>query len=302
MITFRIRPLARAATVAFVASLMALPASNSPALAAGPDDVKELYTQSLPADALDLNEAISAAKVGTSITLRGYLPSTPNAIAADGMSFTLAQTSSDKAGSEKFATVRLVDVSGKPLVAAVNGKYGLKPGAEVFVVGQVEQVSGTNQLTVVAKSVHIPRSPVPEAVFTTVVPQNVRDVSEVRKASPAPKVGEEITLRGRIGGSKEPFVPGRATITLVGRGIKACSENPDDACKFPWDYCCETKADITANSATIQLVDAKGQVLRTDLKGRRGIKELSSLVITGKVAVSDSKALVINATSIVVEP
>jgi hypothetical protein len=69
----------------------------------------------------------------------------------------------------------------------------------------------------------------------------------------------------------------------------------------PWDYCCETKEDITANSATIQIVDAKGQVLRTDLKGRRGIKELSELVVTGKVAVAEAKALVINVSSIVVE-
>ena len=263
---------------------------------AAPEDVRQIFVQALPSGALELPEAIAAAKPGETITLRGYVGAGADAFAKDGAGLQLVASPASK---DPIVTVRFASKDGKALVAAVNGKFGLKPGAEVFVTGKVD--STTPGLTVVAAAVHVPRSSMPETVFATKVPEKVLDVSEARKQSPAIKVGDEVVLRGRIGGSKEPFVPGRAVITLVGRALKACSDHADDKCPVPWDYCCETQADITANSATIQVVDAKGQVLRTDLKGRRGIKELSELVVTGKVTVADAKALVINATSIVVE-
>lgn len=266
------------------------------AAAMSPEDVRQLFVQQLPADAMDLPEAISKAKPGASITFRGYVGAGPEAFAKDGAGLQLVAS---PAAKEPIVTVRFATKDGAPLVAAVSGKFGLKPGAEVFITGKVDAT--TPGLTVIASSVHVPRSSMPDTVFVTKVPEKVRDVSEVRTQSPGLKVGDEVVLRGRIGGSKETFVPGRAIITLVGRGLKACSDHADDHCPTPWDYCCETKEAITANSATIQVVDAKGQVLRTDLKGRRGIKELSELVVTGKVAVADAKALVINATSIVVE-
>ena len=87
----------------------------------------------------------------------------------------------------------------------------------------------------------------------------------------------------------------------MGRGLKSCNENPDDHCKMPWDYCCETKADILANSVTVQIADAKGQPLRTDMKGRRGLKELSEITVVGTVTVADSKAVVVNASLIQVD-
>ncbi|MCX5690784.1 MAG: hypothetical protein NTV94_13545 [Planctomycetota bacterium] len=263
---------------------------------ASPEDVRQLFVQALPAGALELSEAIASAKPGETITFRGYVGAGPDAFAKDGAGLQLVAAPASK---DPIVTVRFATKEGTPLVAAVSGKFGLKAGAEVFVTGKVEAT--TPGLTVVASSVHVPRSSMPETIFATKVPEKVRDVSEARKDSAALKVGDEVVLRGRIGGSKEPFVAGRAITTLVGRGLKACSDHADDKCTVPWDYCCETKQDITANSATIQIVDAKGQVLRTDLKGRRGIKELSEVVVIGKVAVADAKALVINATSIVVE-
>jgi len=116
------------------------------------------------------------------------------------------------------------------------------------------------------------------------------------------KKGDTITITGRVGGAKDPFVPGRAVLTLVGEELPACNENPDDRCAIPWDYCCETPKDIVRHSVTVQVVDAKGRVIRADLKGRNGIAELSELTVVGKVIQADDKAFIVNATSLAVNP
>lgn len=122
------------------------------------------------------------------------------------------------------------------------------------------------------------------------------------EAKKSVKVGDTITLAGRVGGSKSPFVAGRSMLTLMGDALPACSDNPDDHCKMPWDYCCETKADIVKHSATVQVVDERGKVLRIDLKGQNGITELSDLTVVGKVAQVGDKVLVVNATGIYINP
>jgi hypothetical protein len=199
--------------------------------------------------------------------------------------------------AEGRATVQVVGADGKPLRAGLNGEHGLKPGAEVFVTGKVDTANGSDALVLTVVSMHVPKAPLPAGFFVEKEPENAKDVSEARKAGTI-KAGDEVVLRGRVGGSKEPFVAGRAVFTLMGRALKACNENPDDKCSKPWDYCCETKQDILANAVTVQIVDPKGQVLRTDMKGRRGLKELSEMVVVGKVASADGKAVVVNATAI----
>jgi hypothetical protein len=53
---------------------------------------------------------------------------------------------------------------------------------------------------------------------------------------------------------------------------------------------------------TVQVVDAKGAPLRTDLKRRRGLKELSEVVVTGTVAVAGEKGVVVTAATMHVIP
>jgi hypothetical protein len=86
----------------------------------------------------------------------------------------------------------------------------------------------------------------------------------------------------------------------MGPGIKACSDNPDDHCKVPWDYCCESAEDIATHAATVQVVDAAGAPLKVDVKGQNGIKELSDVIVVGKVAQAEGKVLVVNATGMYV--
>jgi hypothetical protein len=275
-------------------------------------DVKTLLKPELPAGAMEITAAMKSAKVGETITVRGNVAMSKDAFVENRSMFTLVDESTRKGccppsdklpdtacdiPAEGRATVQIVDANGKPLRAGLSDQHGLKAGAEVFVTGKVETANGSDALVLTVVSLHVPKAPLPSGFFVEKQPENAKDVSEARKAGTL-KAGDEVVLRGRVGGSKEPFVAGRAVFTLMGRGLKACNEIPGDKCSKPWDYCCDTKEEILANSVTVQVVDAKGQILRTDMKGRRGLKELSDMVVVGKVASADGKAVVVNATAV----
>lgn len=271
------------------------------------EDIKTLTKPELPPGALEISVAMKAAKIGETITIRGNVAMSKDAFVENRAVFTLVDESTRNGCCPKSdslpetscdipaqgrATVQIVGTNGKPFRSELHGEHGLKPGAEVFVTGKVEAANGSDTLVVTVVSMHVPKAPLPTGFFAEKEPDNAKDVSEVRKAGTL-KVGDEVVLRGRIGGSKEPFVAGRAVFTLVGRGIKACNENPDDKCSVPWDYCCETRADILAHSVTVQVVDTKERILRTDMKGRHGLKELSEVVVVGNVASTDGNSLVL---------
>lgn len=135
----------------------------------------------------------------------------------------------------------------------------------------------------------------PSGFFLASAPADAKTVEEVRTGA---KAGETVAIKGRVGGSESPFVAGRAVFTLVGPGIPACADAGDDHCQTPWDYCCETPEDIAAHSATIQVVNDTGALLRANLKGDHGLKELDELIVVGKIAQADEKALIVHATGI----
>lgn len=278
-------------------------------------DVKTMLKPELPADAQEITAAIKSAKVGQTITVRGNVAMSKDAFVENRAIFTLVDESTRKGccppsdklpdtacdiPAEGRATVQIVDAGGKPLRSGLNGQHGLKPGAEVFVTGKVVTANGADALVLSVVSMHVPKASLPSGLFVEKRPENATDLSEARKAGTL-KAGDEVVLRGRVGGSKEPFVAGRAVFTLMGSGLKACNENPDDKCAEPWDYCCETKKDILLNSATVRVVDEKGQPIKADLKGRRGLKELTPVVVVGKVTMAEGQAVVVNATGLYVD-
>jgi hypothetical protein len=124
-------------------------------------------------------------------------------------------------------------------------------------------------------------------------PAGARSVAEI-KASAAE--GDEVTLRGRIGGRKEPMSAGSPVLTVVDLDLPHCGQNPDDACGTPWDYCCETPDTIAANSATVQLVGRDGRPLDTS-PTEHGFSPLDEVVVVGVVgARPDERVLTIRAT------
>lgn len=142
-----------------------------------------------------------------------------------------------------------------------------------------------------------PAATLPADLFVDMEPDGAKSPEEIKASA---KPGDKVAIRGRIGGSPNPFVEGRAVFTLMGPGLKACSDNPEDKCATPWDYCCETAADIAKHSAMVQVVDAAGTPLRTGLKGVNGLKELSQVTVQGVVHQANDKILVVSATAIYV--
>lgn len=126
----------------------------------------------------------------------------------------------------------------------------------------------------------------------------------ITSAKTTGKPGETLTLTGRIMGHTTPFVEGRAAFIIADPAVlTACSDKPGDTCSTPWDCCCDSPEDIKKATATIQIVDADGRVLKENLQGVGGLVNLATVTVTGKVAaVSSGDALVINATALRVEP
>jgi len=138
----------------------------------------------------------------------------------------------------------------------------------------------------------------PTGFFLSQEPPATKTVEDAKKSA---RPGDTVTLRGRIGGAKDPFVDGRAVFTLMGAGLKPCGDgSPMPECKTPWDYCCDTSRDIAEHSATIQVVDASGAPLKLSIKGRNGIRELSDLIVVGKVKQADGHLMIVNASAIYV--
>lgn len=102
----------------------------------------------------------------------------------------------------------------------------------------------------------------------------------VGAARESAKADETIVVVGRIGGSTEPFVDGLPVFTIVDPNLAHCAD--DEGCPTPWDYCCTPREQITANSATVQLVDGAGAPVSGDARELLGVKELSEVVVEAK--------------------
>lgn len=141
---------------------------------------------------------------------------------------------------------------------------------------------------------------IPAGFFLNKEPAGSKFVEDVKTAA---KAGDKVVVRGRIGGSATPFVEGRAVFTIVGSGLKACSDKPGDQCKQPWDYCCDPPDVIAKHTATIQVLGSSNAPLKVGLKGQNNLKELSDVIVEGTVKYVKESVFIVNATAIyVVKP
>ncbi len=149
-------------------------------------------------------------------------------------------------------------------------------------------------------SVRAADAALPSSLLASKAPANAVSVVQAREKA---KPGEKIVLRGRIGGRMVSLMPKAAIAVLADeKTITACDAMPGDSCKTPWDYCCESPEKLQASTATIQVVDEKGKVVRASLRGLGDLKELSTVVVEGTVNAASSKdVLVVNVSAIHVE-
>ena len=90
--------------------------------------------------------------------------------------------------------------------------------------------------------------------------------------------GQEVSLVGVIGGSRAPFVEGAAAFTIVDPKVPYCAD--EEGCPTPWDYCC-TQNQVKENIASVKFVDESGSLVESSAKDLLGVKELSTVVVSG---------------------
>ena len=127
-------------------------------------------------------------------------------------------------------------------------------------------------------------------------PTAVSTVIEARENS---EDGADVVLVGRIGGSVNPWVEGRAAFSIVDPSLKACSDIPGYECKIPWDYCCETHK-LPTSTALIKFVDDDGRTLKSDARELLSLKELQTVVVRGKAKRDEAGNLTILANGLFV--
>lgn len=141
---------------------------------------------------------------------------------------------------------------------------------------------------------------IPASLIATSAPGGALGVVAARAAA---KPGDPVVMRGKVGGKMKPISDTAAILVLADLdAIASCDQNPEDECTTPWDYCCEDPTTIAASTATVQVKDGGGSVLRASLRGVGDLKELSYLVVSGTVdAASTAAALIVNADKIYIE-
>lgn len=136
-----------------------------------------------------------------------------------------------------------------------------------------------------------------QSVLSAVPKGEAKSIHSVRASA---KPGEEVTIKGRIMGNASPFVAGRSVFILGDPEIiAACNDKPGDECETPWDSCCNTPEEKKKGTATVQIVNADGRVLKEPLEGVGGLAKLATVTVSGKVAEgSSADLLIVNATAI----
>lgn len=125
------------------------------------------------------------------------------------------------------------------------------------------------------------------------------DAQEVTAARSSAQDQQTVAVVGRIGGSANPWVQGRAAFSIVDSSLKACSDIPGDKCKAPWDYCCETDK-LAKATALVKIVDAQGRLLQADARQLLKLSELQTVVVRGTAQRDDAGNLTLLASGVFV--
>lgn len=133
---------------------------------------------------------------------------------------------------------------------------------------------------------------IPASLFAAEAPAGAVGVATVRTSA---KAGDDVVLSGFVGGRVDPFTEGRAVFLIA----DAASTPPcTDHCATAWDACCEPKEKLAASTATIQVVDEGGALLKAGLDGEGGLKAGANVVVAGAVRTADAGVFVVDAKSI----
>ena len=111
--------------------------------------------------------------------------------------------------------------------------------------------------------------------------------------------GQSIVLVGRIGGSTNPWIEGRAAFMLLDASMNVVAEGEDsEEGEICTGDCCATER---LNCTTlVKVVDAEGKLVAVDSRELLGLKESDMVVIAGKAKKDDSGNFVMLASGVYV--
>ena len=170
----------------------------------------------------------------------------------------------------------------------------------VALIGCEKKTGGTAAPSTGTAAANAPSgAPLPDGLLLTAAPEGAQElVAGLANA----KDGDKVTIRGRVGGRKEPFVPGRAAMVMVDLAVPYCGEKvKDDHCATPWDYCCEPVDQLAKNAVAVQFDGPDGNILKADLNGAGGIAPLRVVIVQGTLRQAET-ARTLHATGIYVVP
>lgn len=120
----------------------------------------------------------------------------------------------------------------------------------------------------------------------------------VGMVKPDAREGDAVVIVGRIGGRVEPMSADSPTFLIIDASVEDCTAEGDEGCPTPWDYCCTPAERLTANAATVVLVDDEGLTLDANPVDA-GLKPSDTVVIVGTVGPRPSPdVLTIRATGV----
>lgn len=111
---------------------------------------------------------------------------------------------------------------------------------------------------------------------------------------------EDVVIVGRIGGSRDPWVEGRAAFSVVDNSLKACSDREGDHCPYPWDYCCES-AGLPQAKVLVKIVDEHGRLVEADARKLLNVQELQTVVVRGKAQRDEAGNLTVLASGVFIK-
>ncbi len=112
--------------------------------------------------------------------------------------------------------------------------------------------------------------------------------------------GESVLVDGRVGGTADIFVPGRATFLIADLALKDCYDMADE-CKQPWDYCCEDPAALQKGTLAVEFHDA-AKVRACDVRGFHNLDHGRDVSVQGVIKRSASGSIVLVASAVNVRP
>ncbi|TWU22735.1 hypothetical protein [Bythopirellula polymerisocia] len=125
-------------------------------------------------------------------------------------------------------------------------------------------------------------------------PEDAVGVIEARESS---EDGKSLALVGRIGGSTNPWIEGRAAFMLLDASMSVVAEGEDceDGEICTGDCCATERLECTA---LVKLVDAEGKLVSVDSRELLGLKESDLIVVKGQAKKDESGNFVMLAKSI----